>query len=184
MARQQQWPVTADYCGCCGGRDSEPPKGEHGACCAELHDRQPPRRIHVENVISEPMLAKDQTTGENVFSAVVLVDGKQVVLTMPIETANRLSHAIETGHLPEQETVAMGKYIYDPAPGAAANPDWIWVTPRQHEGAMVETQYSRGIPAGRGVNYDAAEGDPYMRTVDHTRNDLTTYYKLREDLPE
>ena len=27
-----------DYCGCCGGLASEPPKGEHGRCCATLHD--------------------------------------------------------------------------------------------------------------------------------------------------
>lgn len=30
-----------NYCGCCGGLCTEPPKGEHGACCAELHDEQP-----------------------------------------------------------------------------------------------------------------------------------------------
>jgi hypothetical protein len=26
-----------DYCGCCGGLAAEPPKGQHGKCCRELH---------------------------------------------------------------------------------------------------------------------------------------------------
>jgi len=30
--------TTDDYCGCCGGDAAAPPKGEHGRCCAALHD--------------------------------------------------------------------------------------------------------------------------------------------------
>jgi hypothetical protein len=30
--------TDTDYCGCCGGDATKAPKGEHDACCADLHD--------------------------------------------------------------------------------------------------------------------------------------------------
>jgi len=47
--------------------------------------------------------------------------------------------------------------------------------PWRNQNQIVEISYSRGIPAGREVNYEADEGDPYMRAVDHSGG-LTTYY--------
>lgn len=30
--------MDTEYCGCCGGNAALPPKGEHGNCCASMHD--------------------------------------------------------------------------------------------------------------------------------------------------
>lgn len=40
----------------------------------------------------------------------------------------------------------------------------VFTTPARNQGQASEVSYSRGIPAGKeGVDYEAADGDPYMR---------------------
>lgn len=51
----------------------------------------------------------------------------------------------------------------------------IWVTPRRNQGQIVEVSFSNGIPAGRRVNYEADDGDPWMRSVDRSDNTVRFY---------
>lgn len=68
------------------------------------------------------------------------------------------------------ETTAR-KITYRVVPQAPDN--LIWITPRQHQGQIVEVEYSTGRPAGRGGNYDAAHGDLWRRTTDHSTGEVT-----------
>lgn len=49
----------------------------------------------------------------------------------------------------------------------------VWVTPRANQGQIVEVSYATGV-RGPGANYDACEGDPWRRIIDHS--DGTTEY--------
>ncbi len=64
---------------------------------------------------------------------------------------------------------------YKPVPSAPSN--LIWITPRRHQGQIVEVSYATGVPAGRGVNYDADSGDPWKRVEDHSTGQVS-YYRL------
>ncbi len=64
-------------------------------------------------------------------------------------------------------TAATTKTItYEAVPEEDFFLDLIFVTPRRNQGQSVTVSYSTGVPAGRGVNYEADHGDPYRKTVD------------------
>jgi hypothetical protein len=77
------------------------------------------------------------------------------------------------------ECDACAGITYDPI-GASMLPAGgkiIWVTPRRCQGQIVEVSYSRGIPAGKGINYEADAGDPYMRVIDHSDGHVAYYVR-------
>jgi hypothetical protein len=53
----------------------------------------------------------------------------------------------------------------------------IWVTPRRCQGQIVEVSYSRGIPAGKSINYEADLGDKYKRVIDHSDGEVIYYIR-------
>jgi hypothetical protein len=68
---------------------------------------------------------------------------------------------------------------YAEVPAAEVPDGIVWVVPRRNMGQAVETAYSDGRPGGRGFNYDADHGDPWMRVTDASEpaGSQVTYYK-------
>jgi hypothetical protein len=66
---------------------------------------------------------------------------------------------------------------YKPVPASAVPANLVWITPRRNQGQIVEVSYSTGVPSGRETNYEADEGDPWQRTIDHADRS-TTYARL------
>jgi hypothetical protein len=69
---------------------------------------------------------------------------------------------------------------YKQVPASEVPGNLIWVTPRRNQNQIVEVSYSTGIPARRGVNYEADEGSPWMRELDHSDR-ITVYYRRTGD---
>ncbi len=73
----------------------------------------------------------------------------------------------------------MSTTTYDAVPASEVPQGIIWTVPAVSQGQIVEVAYSRGIPAGKRVNYEAGHGDPYMREADASDGTVAYYRRSR-----
>jgi hypothetical protein len=88
----------------------------------------------------------------------------------------RQLHITGRVELPPNEGGTGMSTTYEQIPESAVPATLVWTAETASRNSIVRTEYSTGRPAGQGGNYEACDGDPYMRVTDDSDGSVT-YYK-------